>query len=233
MTWKLGDTSRKYEVGKGGPATVSSGQGDHGGVSYGMYQLSSKMGTAAKFVQVMGYTAAFKKTVPGTPAFSAIWKELAKNPEFGEAQHEFIKRSHYNPQINFLKQKNIDLSSRGPAVQDAVWSTSVQFGGGTSLILNALAPHRPVDKLTDTQIVTFIQDFKIANNDRLFKSSSPAVRAGVLDRAKREKADLCALAKQAPPQEVAEPAESSVILAAVDAFFDNLAAIGSESERNS
>lgn len=61
----------------------------------------------------------------------------------------------------------------------------------------------------------------------------PAVRAGVLDRAKREKADLCALAKQAPPQEVAEPAESSVILAAVDAFFDNLAAIGSESERNS
>lgn len=34
MNWKLGNTSRKYEVGNGGPATVSSGSGDYGGVSY-------------------------------------------------------------------------------------------------------------------------------------------------------------------------------------------------------
>lgn len=34
MSWKLGDTSRKYEVGSGGPGTVSSGKGDRGGVSY-------------------------------------------------------------------------------------------------------------------------------------------------------------------------------------------------------
>lgn len=40
--WKLGDTSKKYEVGSGGPVTVSSGKGDYGGISYGLYQLSSK-----------------------------------------------------------------------------------------------------------------------------------------------------------------------------------------------
>lgn len=34
MSWKLGDTSKKYEVGNGGPGTVSSGKGDYGGVSY-------------------------------------------------------------------------------------------------------------------------------------------------------------------------------------------------------
>lgn len=30
MSWKIGDTSKKYEVGKGGPGTVSTGTGDHG-----------------------------------------------------------------------------------------------------------------------------------------------------------------------------------------------------------
>lgn len=31
MSWKIGDTSRKYEVGpRGGPTTVSTGKGDNG-----------------------------------------------------------------------------------------------------------------------------------------------------------------------------------------------------------
>lgn len=35
IQWKLGDTSKKYEVGpKGGPGTISSGRGDRGGASY-------------------------------------------------------------------------------------------------------------------------------------------------------------------------------------------------------
>ena len=35
MTWKLGNTSRRYEVGRnGGPGTISSGRGDYGGKSY-------------------------------------------------------------------------------------------------------------------------------------------------------------------------------------------------------
>ncbi|HFP9633493.1 TPA: hypothetical protein ACHOQV_005292, partial [Escherichia coli] len=43
--WPLGKTSERYESGGRGPGVISSGKGDHGGVSYGMYQLSSKMGT--------------------------------------------------------------------------------------------------------------------------------------------------------------------------------------------
>ena len=60
MSWKLGDTSKKYEVGNGGAGTVSSGTGDAGGVSYGTYQLSSKTGTCAKFVDMMGYKEYFR-----------------------------------------------------------------------------------------------------------------------------------------------------------------------------
>ena len=191
MTWHLGMTSEKYEVGSGGPGTVSSGTGDYGGVSYGSYQLSSKMGTVAKFVSTMGYSQDFKGLTPGTKPFSDKWKEMAKDPAFGEAQHEFIKRTHYLPQLNFLKSKGVDLSKRGPAVQDAVWSTAVQFGGGTNLILRALAVFPKT--LDDLAIVKAIQNYKIKNNDSLFKSSSAKVRESTLNRAKNELADLIKL----------------------------------------
>ena len=191
MTWQLGMTSEKYEVGSGGPGTVSSGIGDYGGVSYGRWQLSSKMGTVAKFVSTMGYTQDFRGLTPGTKPFSDKWKEMAEDPAFGEAQHEFIKRTHYQPQLDFLKSKGIDLSKRGPAVQDAVWSTSVQFGGGTTLILKALSIFPKT--LEDLAIVKAIQDYKIKNNDALFKSSSSKVRASTLNRAKDELEDLIKL----------------------------------------
>ena len=57
----LGELSRKYESGKSGPGTVSGGQGDAGGVSYGTYQLSSKHdgkpgGTASEFLRSLKVT---------------------------------------------------------------------------------------------------------------------------------------------------------------------------------
>lgn len=42
--WHLGMTSARRESGGRGAETISTGKGDHGGVSYGTYQLSSKAG---------------------------------------------------------------------------------------------------------------------------------------------------------------------------------------------
>lgn len=180
---------------KGGPTTVSTGRGDHGSISYGTYQLSSKMGTAATFVKRMGYSSYFGHTTPGSPAFSALWKKAPDYyPNFGKDQHEFIRLTHYQSQIDFLKKNGIDLSKRGPAVHDAIWSTSVQFGGKTTLIINALS-ERPVNKMSDKEIVSVIQDYKINKNDSLFRSSSSAVRKSTLNRAKSEKAKLISLAE--------------------------------------
>src|SRR4026209_65745 len=50
----LGKLSAKYETGGRGPGTVSTGAGDRGGVSYGSYQMASKMGVPAKFVKQDG-----------------------------------------------------------------------------------------------------------------------------------------------------------------------------------
>ena len=57
--WHLGQTSSKYEAGNRGISTISTGRGDHGGVSYGAYQLSSKMGTLQKFLRHSKYEEYF------------------------------------------------------------------------------------------------------------------------------------------------------------------------------
>ena len=215
--WALGQTSKLFESGKGGAGTVSSGKGDFGGASYGTYQLSSSQGTLQKFLKSSKYGDQFAGLQPGSPEFNAKWKEVAKaDPEFGNAQHDFITASHYDPQIDKLKKGGIDLSGRGAAVQDAVWSTSVQFGGNSSLIEKSLKG-KDTSSMSDADIVSAIQDYKVANNDKLFASSSAGVRAGTAKRAIDEKTRLLALAgqdtattavasQQAPASPIASPA---------------------------
>lgn len=203
--WVLGKTSKQFESGKGGAGTVSTGKGDHGGASYGTYQLSSKQGTLQKFLKSTKYGEQFAGLTPGSKEFNDKWKDVAKNDEtFGAAQHDYIKDTHYNPQMNKLAKGGIDLSKRGAAVQDAVWSTSVQFGGETSLIQKALAG-KNVDSMKDEDITAAIQDYKIANNDKLFASSSAAVKAGTLNRAINEKKNLAALANAPTVTAATEP----------------------------
>jgi microcompartment protein CcmL/EutN len=195
--WVLGKTSSVFESGKSGAATVSTGRGDHGGASYGTYQLSSSQGTLKKFLNSSKYGEQFQGLTPGSKEFNDKWKSIAaSDDQFGNAQHDFIQNTHYKPQMEKLAASGIDLSKRGSAVQDAVWSTSVQFGGKTGLIEKALGG-KDVSKMSDTDIANAIQDYKIANNDKLFSSSSANVRAGTMNRAVKEKAALAALS-QAP-----------------------------------
>src|SRR5215207_4341280 len=51
----LGSLSAKYETGARGCGTVSTGSGDPGGVSYGSYQMATKMGTVTRFVNEAGF----------------------------------------------------------------------------------------------------------------------------------------------------------------------------------
>ncbi len=222
--WVLGQTSKLFESGKGGAATVSSGKGDHGGASYGTYQLSSSQGTLQQFLSSSEYGADFAGLKPGTAAFDAKWKEVAQNdPTFGDAQHDFIKSTHYDPAVAGLKNAGIDLSERGAAVQDAIWSSSVQFGAGSAkrgngaigMFQKALAG-RDVSKLSDEQIVSALQDYKLANNDRLFAKSSAKVRAGTAKRAEAEKANLLSLAKAEPAQAAGAPDAATAAVPASD-----------------
>ena len=46
---RLGMLSEKYEG--GGAGTISTGDGDSGGISYGTYQLATNTGSARAFVE--------------------------------------------------------------------------------------------------------------------------------------------------------------------------------------
>ncbi|WP_051954141.1 hypothetical protein [Xenophilus azovorans] len=199
--WVLGKTSERFESGGRGVGTVSNGKGDRGGASYGTYQLASKTGTLDKFLQASSYGKQFAGLTPGTAEFNAKWKEIAKDdPAFGDAQHDFIKGTHYDPALAGLKAAGIDLSGHGAAVQDALWSTSVQFGAGSvkrndgaiGLFRKALAG-KDANKMTGAEIVAAVQDYKARNNETLFARSSAEVRAGTLRRATAEKAALLKL----------------------------------------
>lgn len=205
----LGIVSERQEG--SGPATVSTGHGDRGGASYGTYQLSSSAGTLHEYLTQSAYGHQFAGLVPATPEFDKRWRDLARDdPGFAKDQHAFIRTSHYDVQVRRLKDVGIDLTNRGPAVQEALFSTSVQFGNGTRKIFReglaeAYGRDYKLSNLTDKDIVVAVQDFKLAHNNQLFRGSQ-ANWPGLLRRARAEKAELIAMADGQPlhdrPQDV-------------------------------
>jgi hypothetical protein len=198
---KLGMVSKSEESGRGGVATVSSGKGDRGGVSYGSHQLSSKTGSMAAFLQSRDgqpYAQQLAGLQPGSAAFTAKYKEIAANDgaNFEKAQDQYLNRTHYDPQVKKVSQDTgMDFSKKGRAVQEMLYSTAIQYGGNSGIVGAALKG-RPVANMSDAEIVQTVQDYKSATTGRYFSSSSSDTQASVANRALREKEKLLALDKQ-------------------------------------
>jgi len=200
---ELGSLSRKYEA--RGPGTVSTGKGDHGGVSYGSYQFASKNGSAKAFVDSLrtshpDYHAALSGSAPGTKEFSAAWKQLAaKDPKgFDKAQHDYIKATHYDVGAAEIKKATgLDVNKRSQALRDVAWSTSVQHGpkAADDIFKRALAGRDP-SQVSDAQLIKDVyaeRGRKDANGTLVhFPSSSKDVQQGVSDRYKSESKDALA-----------------------------------------
>ena len=195
---ELGKLSEKYESGGRGPGTVSTGVGDPGGVSYGTYQLASKIGRADAFV-TQYYPDEFKGLKGGTPEFSAKWKALAAADPKGlhAKEHEYIRVTHYEPQCaKLLKDATLDVAKRSATLRDVVWSTAVHHGPRTDVVTAALKPllaKAKIDDVADEAIIRAVYaergrltaDGKLARFARVSDSWIPGLTA----RFKGEQAD--------------------------------------------
>ena len=196
----LGSVSRQFEssTGGAGAGTVGLVKGDHGGASYGLYQMSSKMGQVQQFLKENEkYGKAFEGLTAGTEDFNKKWKELGGEKGFAEAQQAFAKKQYYDAQVKTLGDLGKKLSGKGQGVQEALFSTGVQYGGASKLIEKALAG-KDVDKMGEKDIINAIQDYKAQNVSTNFKSSSLNVQQSVAGRIERERAALMASSTAGP-----------------------------------
>lgn len=199
LAGSLGFVSAKYESGGRGVNTISTGKGDHGGVSYGKHQLATNNGSMAKFLasaQGSAYASQFAGLKPGTKEFNDRYKQVVGADAAGmeKAQQDYIVATHYNPLASKVgKETGLDVNKRGRAVQEAIMSTSVQYGGGTSVITQALKGKDP-NTMTDAEIVNAVQDYKAATVGTKFKSSSQSTRDSIARRIENERRDLLGVA---------------------------------------
>lgn len=212
--WELGQTSEKYESGGKGPGTINSylTSEDRGGASYGTYQFasflppttpsgkarpSSKNSPVLSFLSRSKFSSLFENLVPGTSAFDAKWKEVASkySEQFEKDQHDYVKRTYYDVMIANLQRRGLDLTKFGPAVQDLVWSTAVQYGPARTEIFTT--PLAGKSELTDKDIVNLVSEYKIANASKYFQSSGEQIINSVKSRYVSEKSALNSLIKVA------------------------------------
>lgn len=218
----LGSLSEREESGGRGPGVVSTGKGDAGGVSYGVYQMTSLGpkgqvgGTVATFV-AQHYPREFAGMTPGSAEFTAQWKKLAaEHPDaFREAQHQFIRETHYDPLVKKLKALGLDVNGRSRALQNVIWSTAVQHGPGSKIVASVLSGlARTGEQVTDEELIRGIYAERGRTDEQgvavHFRKNSEAVQRSVLARFQREQTEaLSQLAEERRTAAQASPESST------------------------
>lgn len=174
---RLGELSQKYESG-GNPGAI--GKDNTGGWSYGTYQLAHN--NVNRFLQsTPQFGTLFKGLEKGSTAFNNKWKEVANKAgdAFGKAQHEFIAKTHFEPQVNKLSKLGIDINRYSNVLKDVVWSTAVQHGASNNVIANAI--NKVGKNASENTLIKAIYDERWSGGSR-FASSTGAVKNAVRNR---------------------------------------------------
>jgi len=183
----LGAMAARFESGAAGSSAV--GWDSTGGTSYGKYQIASKTGTMAKFMEHLKATnpEAYARLSAAGPAdagkdgkFAQEWKKLAGEGKLAGSEHEFIKKTHYDVGAAGLQNKSLqDMLGKSKALQEVMWSTSVQHGGGgASGIFNKVFK----EGMTEADLIKAIY----AERGTRFGSSTAQVRSSVQNRFAQE-----------------------------------------------
>ena len=123
---KIAVLTRKYES-KGDPACISSGIGDVGGVSYGLYQFASKIGVVDAFVNwlchypddaLANYGRVLAAHEVNSDEFKERWREIGTiDPgNFGKLQDEYVKEQYFNVSAVKLAREGFHIDERNDAL---------------------------------------------------------------------------------------------------------------------
>lgn len=172
-----GELSQQFES-SGNPGAI--GYDTVGGTSYGKYQMiPGRVETFLKAFPAIG--TLFQGLKIGTSAFNAKWKQVAseKPKEFANAQQEFIVRSHYQPQVEKLKQSGFEISKYSPALREVIFSTAVQHGPNNNIIVRAI--NKVGKNASEEDIIREVYNQRWSGGQE-FKSSTPEVKKAVYNR---------------------------------------------------
>lgn len=181
----------KYEAG-GDPATVSTGSGDLGGVSYGSYQFSSASGVVDNFVNWLcnypedcyaNYGRVLKNAYPiNSSEFISEWKSIGTIDAqgFQRLQDEYAGDMYYNAGYWSLKNHGYDMEKHSEAMKAVLFSRAIQYGPAnmhelyTEAVRILKYPNLTYvdDKFFDKDMITAIYDFLIKECDNAYQTSN-------------------------------------------------------------
>jgi hypothetical protein len=182
-----------YLESRGDAGAVSSGAGDHGGVSYGTFQLSSLTSGVQGFLGYISNTKEGKMLLKAgavdSEPFKSMWRKLGKTDKhFAELQAQYNIVHYFDPIMKHLAAAGLDFSSYGLGVKAMLDRTANQFGytGGASIVTAALHG-KDITKMSEADVITTIENHKLHNIGTFFRSSSSAIQAGVAREIAMEK----------------------------------------------
>ncbi|WP_291322681.1 hypothetical protein [Desulfonatronospira sp.] len=172
---------------------------DHrGGTCYGIYQLSSNMGTMGEFLEFLEARAPelarrLKEAGPlnacgRTGEVPREWQKIDREHPalFPELQHEFIHETFFMPAARGVESRTgLNMEQASPALREVLWSTAVQHGVHGSMNIFERAAEKVDFKNVDTPDRDMIQAV-YHERSRRFTSSSEAVQSAVQNRFKVE-----------------------------------------------
>ncbi|XXJ20054.1 hypothetical protein ACR42D_11030 [Desulfovibrio caledoniensis] len=193
-----GTLAAQFESGESGVAAI--GYDRVGGTSYGKYQIASKPGTMDEFLSYLDQNrpewadrlrdAGPADTGSKQGGMPAVWQAIAAEDPAGfeQVQHDFIARQTYDPARSMiLDRTGLDFNNAPPALQEVLWSTSVQHGPtGAANIFNKVIDrflHKGQNDDFNTQLIKGVYE----SRKNQFGSSTARVQKSVAHRMDSEK----------------------------------------------
>lgn len=204
----VGKYVQKFESGDRGSSMISSGKGDSGGVSFGLFQFPSygKSDTGAN--SLLGQMwANYKDKYPATPGDNAAFKDawakasVAEQPDFLNNERLVELKNDVQPVIDSLQQSFGDTMNTDRALQELIWSSGVHYGPGgkTNKAFAAAGINTLEDyKKNPSESIKKIYQAKLNNVSSNFSGSSESVRKGIRERFQEEGALVSGLTNLPP-----------------------------------